>query len=651
MPQPAAPSADRFTLPGDIPDAAYWAPGDRLEDAVRRRDAARAGDAAKSRAFTAPAKAVARGGAAALSAAAGSGTRGNDPEGRGYAASHPAGRGWVPQSRDLGIPSEHAGGAPLNRTVTVEHVFPDGYPDDPVAALGHGSVFTRELRVRFLDYLAFKGNVRAAAMRVGVSHKTAYRARRQDAAFAALWDAALVHARSYSEQVLATRALDGTEVNIWHRGELVGHDVRHDPRLLLAHLGRLDRRLETDFAAVARAGQFDDLLAAYAGQPAPEGFAQAAEEARALQGKAAAPHGLPPTRDAYLAYARGLAMDSLAPDDDADPAEDDFEARQAAETELAAEWGEEAAEIYDAWHADSLATVGALVGEPCEAETDSEDQPEDRPEDHSETPAPLPPTGGAGGEPAAPTTAMSPIPASTVSTCPAEEGQAPAGSERERDGGEGAANPVTSVNPGPENRPETSPEMNPETSPETSKVETAAAIAHSAAVTRVTNEGERETMNMFLKRFPLKAVTAAMGAFALSAPAVAQFGGPPPPPNTGVPFSTNLTSWDEVPGPGNGAGSGRVTVVVDPPKGQLCYMFFDVYGIGAATAAHVHVGVKGQAGNPVATLKPPVDGSSSGCQPIAADLAQAIVANPAGYYVNVHTAEFPNGALRGQLSG
>jgi hypothetical protein len=157
-------------------------------------------------------------------------------------------------------------------------------------------------------------------------------------------------------------------------------------------------------------------------------------------------------------------------------------------------------------------------------------------------------------------------------------------------------------------------------------------------------------MNTFLKRFPLKAATAAIGALALAAPAAAQFGGPPPPPNTGVPFSTNLTGWAEVPGPGNGQGSGRITVIVDPPKGQVCYMFFDVYGIGTPTAAHIHVGAEGKAGNPVVTLQPPVGGSSSGCQPIAADLAQSIVSNPAGYYVNVHTAEFPSGALRGQLS-
>lgn len=158
-------------------------------------------------------------------------------------------------------------------------------------------------------------------------------------------------------------------------------------------------------------------------------------------------------------------------------------------------------------------------------------------------------------------------------------------------------------------------------------------------------------MHTFPIRFPLKAAIASIGALALAAPAAAQFGGPPQPPNTGVPFGTDLVGWTEVPGPGNGKGGGRVTVVVDPPKGRICYMFFNVHGIETPTAAHIHAGEAGKAGDVVVTLTPPVEGTASGCQDVSTELAQAIVDNPAGYYVNIHTAQFPQGAIRGQLGG
>jgi hypothetical protein len=151
-------------------------------------------------------------------------------------------------------------------------------------------------------------------------------------------------------------------------------------------------------------------------------------------------------------------------------------------------------------------------------------------------------------------------------------------------------------------------------------------------------------MRTFPKALDLKRISLAGAAFAgmlaLAAPAAAQFGGPPQPPNTGVPVFTTLTG---------GNALGQFTGVVDPPKGTFCYLL-NVSGIAPATAAHVHVGGPGDNGAPVITLAAPTDGASGGCQPIAADLAEKLLANPAGYYVNVHNAAFPGGVIRGQLS-
>jgi hypothetical protein len=138
----------------------------------------------------------------------------------------------------------------------------------------------------------------------------------------------------------------------------------------------------------------------------------------------------------------------------------------------------------------------------------------------------------------------------------------------------------------------------------------------------------------------VKRALPAIAVLALAVPAAAQFGGPPPPPNTGIAVYAPLTG---------AAGTGSFTGVIDPPKGTFCYIM-NVSGLTGVSAAHVHTGGAGETGGPVITLEAPAEGSSGGCQPIAADLAQAVLANPGGYYVNVHTSAQPAGALRGQLA-
>jgi hypothetical protein len=72
-----------------------------------------------------------------------------------------------------------------------------------------------------------------------------------------------------------------------------------------------------------------------------------------------------------------------------------------------------------------------------------------------------------------------------------------------------------------------------------------------------------------------------------------------------------------------------------------------VRGIGTPTAAHIHLVATGAI---VVGLSPVfTNGVASGSVSTTADVAAAIVANPSAYYVNVHTAEFPAGAIRGQL--
>jgi hypothetical protein len=114
-------------------------------------------------------------------------------------------------------------------------------------------------------------------------------------------------------------------------------------------------------------------------------------------------------------------------------------------------------------------------------------------------------------------------------------------------------------------------------------------------------------------------------------------------------FTTTLTGAAEVPGPGDPDGSGTAVIRLNHGQGEICYELA-VSGIAPASAAHIHVGSADVAGPVVVGLVAPTGGSSSSCTSVDRDLIKAIIQNPDTYYVNVHNADFPAGALRGQLS-
>jgi hypothetical protein len=109
-------------------------------------------------------------------------------------------------------------------------------------------------------------------------------------------------------------------------------------------------------------------------------------------------------------------------------------------------------------------------------------------------------------------------------------------------------------------------------------------------------------------------------------------------------FSAVLTGANEVPA-ADPDGSGIAVVTIDGTTVNYSVL---VQGIGTPTVAHIHRGAIGVSGPPVLDLNAGTlaNGTVSG---VAQALIDEIVANPTGFYVNVHTAEFPNGAIRGQL--
>jgi len=113
-------------------------------------------------------------------------------------------------------------------------------------------------------------------------------------------------------------------------------------------------------------------------------------------------------------------------------------------------------------------------------------------------------------------------------------------------------------------------------------------------------------------------------------------------------FTTTLRGAEEVPGPGDPDASGFATITI---QGTTITYSILVNGITTPTMAHIHSGAFGVAGPIVVNLNPTFGaGCTSGTVTnVDPNLISQILANPSAFYVNVHSSEFPNGAVRGQL--
>ena len=113
----------------------------------------------------------------------------------------------------------------------------------------------------------------------------------------------------------------------------------------------------------------------------------------------------------------------------------------------------------------------------------------------------------------------------------------------------------------------------------------------------------------------------------------------------------SMTGIQEIPGPGDPDGNGTVEIRVVPQTGSVCWNLY-ARAIGPATAAHIHRGAAGTAGPPVLTLTTPdANGRSQGCATLDQQLVREISFSAPDFYVNVHDAAHPQGAIRGQLRG
>jgi hypothetical protein len=112
-------------------------------------------------------------------------------------------------------------------------------------------------------------------------------------------------------------------------------------------------------------------------------------------------------------------------------------------------------------------------------------------------------------------------------------------------------------------------------------------------------------------------------------------------------LTASLSGTVEVP-PGAPSGAGKVTITVNDRTGRVCWTFTGLKNLqGAPQVSHIHKGKAGVAG-PVVV---PLGGAfkARGCTTTSTSLAKSIEKHPGSYYVNIHNAKFPGGAVRGQL--
>ena len=122
-------------------------------------------------------------------------------------------------------------------------------------------------------------------------------------------------------------------------------------------------------------------------------------------------------------------------------------------------------------------------------------------------------------------------------------------------------------------------------------------------------------------------------------------------------YTTELTGEAEVnaagePNKGDLDGTGSAKVTVNVGQQRVCWDM-TVADIAQPTRSHIHKAPATTTGGIVVSFFETAETADlNGCTttPVNRDLLKDILQNPQDYYVNVHNADFPAGALRGQLS-
>lgn len=121
----------------------------------------------------------------------------------------------------------------------------------------------------------------------------------------------------------------------------------------------------------------------------------------------------------------------------------------------------------------------------------------------------------------------------------------------------------------------------------------------------------------------------------------------------GAPFATQMTQEVTTTPPhfGDADGTGTALLTVNHGQGEVCSDLSVADITLPATFAHIHKAAPGIRGPVVVGLSAPdATGRGIGCASgVDRAILRDILTNPGDYYVNVHTTDYPAGAVRGQL--
>lgn len=112
-------------------------------------------------------------------------------------------------------------------------------------------------------------------------------------------------------------------------------------------------------------------------------------------------------------------------------------------------------------------------------------------------------------------------------------------------------------------------------------------------------------------------------------------------------YRVKLTGKAEIP---VGAAKGTGYAIIAIHRGSIvCWRFAHLHGFLDGTVAQIHVGLKGRSGKMLLPLSTGPRLHHRGCVRVGAAAITAIERAPSDHYVNVHSQQYPSGAVRGQL--